>query len=107
MTWRLRVMLFKARLNRKINRNYWAIFIALTIIIVAVRLMTGLDYKLYGHFIVTGISAGMISLIATPYLLIRQKKGLLLTPAPGVAQYFKQRNLCHQMEQYYHVPQHG
>ena len=60
--------------NRKINRNYWVIFIALTIIIVAIRLMTGLDYKLYGHVIVTGISAGLISLIVTPYLLIRQKK---------------------------------
>ena len=60
--------------NRKINRNYWVIFIASTIIIVAIRLMTGLDYKLYGHVIVTGISAGLISLIVTPYLLIRQKK---------------------------------
>ena len=61
-------------IKRKINRNYWAIFIVLTIIIVAVRLITGLNYKLYGHVIVTGISAGIISLIATPYLLIRQKK---------------------------------
>jgi hypothetical protein len=61
-------------INRKINRNYWIIFIALTLIIVAIRLMTGLDYKLYGHVIVTGISAGLISLIVTPYLLIRQKK---------------------------------
>lgn len=60
-------------INRKINRNYWAIFIVLTIIIVGIRLMAGLDYKLYGHVIVTGISAGLISLIATPYIIKKQK----------------------------------
>ena len=59
-------------INWKINRSYWVIIIALTIIIVAIRLMTGLDYKLYGHVIVTGISAVLISLIVTPYLLIKK-----------------------------------
>lgn len=58
--------------NSKINKNYWFVFIVLTLLIVAMRLITGLDYKLYGHFIVTGISAVLISLFITP-ILIRKK----------------------------------
>ena len=57
----------------KINKKYWTVFLALTLVIVAMRLITGLDYKLYGHVIVTGISAVLISSFITP-ILIGQKK---------------------------------
>ena len=58
--------------NSKINKNYWFVFIVLTLLIVAMRLITGLDYKLYGHVIVTGISAVLIASFITP-ILIRKK----------------------------------
>lgn len=58
--------------NSKINKSYWVVFIVLTLVIVAVRLITGLDYKLYGHVIVTGISAVLIASFITP-ILIRKK----------------------------------
>lgn len=44
------------------TKIYWSGIVVLTVCIVAVRLFTGLNYKLYGHVIVTIISAGMISL---------------------------------------------
>jgi hypothetical protein len=59
--------------NIETNTKYWVIVITLTVIIVAIRLMTGLGYKLYGHVIVTGISAGLISLFMTPFFIRRKK----------------------------------
>jgi hypothetical protein len=55
------------------NIKYWGILTTLTLTIIAVRLLSGLDYKLYGHVIVTAISAGLISLTLTPWIT-RQKK---------------------------------
>ena len=55
--------------NKKTNKIYWIGFIAITFVIIVIRLMTGLDYKLYGHVIVTAISAGMISLFVTSFLI--------------------------------------
>jgi hypothetical protein len=52
--------------------KYWSIFTGLTLTIIAFRLLSGLDYKVYGHLIVTSISAGLISLTLTP-MLNRQK----------------------------------
>ncbi len=49
--------------------KYWSVLLGLTCIIIAVRLICGLDYRLYGHVIVTGISAGLIALILTPLLI--------------------------------------
>jgi hypothetical protein len=57
---------------RELDIKYWSILIALALTIIAVRLFIGLDYKQYGHLIVTGISAGLISLILTP-IILRQK----------------------------------
>nr|WP_294934884.1 DUF4184 family protein [uncultured Flavobacterium sp.] len=51
------------------NLKYWSILIFLTLVIIAARILSGLDYKLYGHIIATGISAGLISLALTPWLL--------------------------------------
>jgi hypothetical protein len=53
--------------------KYWGILTTLTLTIISVRLLSGLDYKLYGNVIVTAISAGLISLILTSWLT-RQKK---------------------------------
>lgn len=48
--------------------KFWSVLIGLTLAIIAVRLLNGLDFKLYGHLIVTAISAGLISLTLTPLL---------------------------------------
>ena len=57
----------------QINLKYWSILVALVFIIIALRLLSGLDIKLYGQVIATTISAGLIALTLTP-LLTRQKK---------------------------------
>lgn len=57
----------------QLNINYWGILTTLTLTIIAVRLLSGLDYKLYGNVIVTAISAGLISLTLTPWLTGQKK----------------------------------
>jgi hypothetical protein len=57
--------------NEPINLNYWAILAGLTLAIISLRLLGGLDYNQYGNVLVTAISAGLISLTITP-LLIRK-----------------------------------
>lgn len=54
--------------NERINLKYWAILAGLTLTIIMIRLLSGLDFKQYGNVIVTAISAGLISLIITPWL---------------------------------------
>ena len=54
--------------KENINLKYWTILATLTLTIIAVRLLSGLDPKQYGNVIVTGISAGLISLTITPWL---------------------------------------
>lgn len=49
--------------------KYWLIAIILTIIIISLRLLSGLEIRQYGNIIVTIISAGILSLILTPLLL--------------------------------------
>lgn len=60
-------------ITRQLNIKYWVIFTILILTIIAVRLLSGLDIRLFGHVIVTAISAGLISLTLTPWLT-RQKK---------------------------------
>lgn len=57
-----------------INLKYWTILVILTLIIIAVRLLSGLELKQYGNLIVTAISAGLISLILTPWLTRTKEK---------------------------------
>jgi len=57
----------------KLNTTYWGVFSMLTLTIVAIRLISGLDFKLYGHLLATVISAGLISLTLTP-ILTRQRE---------------------------------
>ena len=59
--------------NKNINLKYWIILATQTLAIIALRLLSGLDLKEYGNLIVTGISAVLISLIVTPWL-IRSKE---------------------------------
>ena len=54
--------------KENINLKYWTILAGLTLTIISVRLLSGLDPKQYGNVIVTGISAGLISLTITPWL---------------------------------------
>jgi hypothetical protein len=61
------------KVTGQLNFKYWGILTALTLAIIAVRLLSGLDYKLYGHVIVTGISAFLISLTLTPWLTIKKE----------------------------------
>jgi hypothetical protein len=54
--------------TENINLKYWTILAFITFTIISIRLLSGLDFKQYGNVIVTVISAGMISLILTPWL---------------------------------------
>lgn len=60
--------------NENINLKYWAILAGLTLTIILIRLLCGLDFKQYGNLIVTSISAGLISLILAPIILIKFNK---------------------------------
>lgn len=59
-----------------VNWKYWVFFAALSILIVLVRIVSGLIPEQYGHLVVTIISAGLISLVLTP-IVIRPKKSHL------------------------------
>lgn len=54
--------------KENVNLKYWLILTALTLAIIALRLLTGLELKQYGNVIVTAISAGLISSTITPWL---------------------------------------
>jgi hypothetical protein len=60
--------------NENIDLKYWTIVLVLTFTIIAVRLLSGLELKQYGHIIVTAISAGLISLTLTPWLIRTKEK---------------------------------
>ncbi len=60
--------------KENINLKYWTILVGLTLIIIAVRLLSGLEMKQYGNVIVTAISAGLISLTLTPWLTRMKEK---------------------------------
>lgn len=66
------------RTSGSINTQYWTILLGLSLTIIALRILSGLDIKQYGNLIVTGISAILISLILTPLLTkkIREKNWL-------------------------------
>jgi hypothetical protein len=59
--------------KENINFKYWVIIAGLTLTIISVRLLSGLDFKQYGNVIVTAISAGLISLTITPWLTRRKE----------------------------------
>lgn len=59
--------------KEKLNFKYWTIVAGLTLTIIAVRLLNGLELKQYGNVIVTAISAGLLSLVLTPLILNKEK----------------------------------
>ena len=67
--------ILKLPANKKIisqfNLKYWGLWTALTLTIISLKIFSGLDYRLYGQVIVTGVSAGLISLILTSWLTKR------------------------------------
>jgi len=56
--------------NVNVNLKYWILFAGLTLTIIAVRLLFGLELKQYGNLIVTAISAVLISLTIIPWLIV-------------------------------------
>ena len=54
----------------QLNLKYWSILIALTLLILSLRLLSGLDFRLYGNLLATSISAVFIAMIFTPILTI-------------------------------------
>lgn len=60
--------------NENIKLKYWAILSGLTLTIISIRLLSGLELKQYGNIIVTAISAGLISLVLSPIILIKFNK---------------------------------
>lgn len=56
------------------NLKYWGILTGITLTIIAIRLLSGLDYKLPKHLIVAVISAGLISLTLTSMITEKNKK---------------------------------
>ncbi|MBP5983757.1 MAG: DUF4184 family protein [Fluviicola sp.] len=54
--------------KENINLKYWTIFVGLTLTLIAIRFLSGLELKQFGNVIVTTISAGLISFILTPWL---------------------------------------
>lgn len=65
--------LFKLPIDKTVtghfNLKYWGVLLMLTIIIIAVRLISGLNFRFYGNVAVTAISAGLISFALTPWLI--------------------------------------
>lgn len=57
--------------SKDISLKYWIILIGLSVIITALRLWIGLEYRSFGHLIATAIAAVLISLILTPLILQR------------------------------------
>jgi len=55
--------------KENINLKYWAIVFGLTFTIITLRILSGLEIKQYGNIIVTAISAVLISLTITPWLI--------------------------------------
>ncbi len=56
-----------------VNLKFWAVIIALTLIIITARFLTGLEPQQYGNVIVTTISAGLISLTIAPLPTSKKK----------------------------------
>jgi len=49
--------------------KYWVLLAGITLSIIAIRLLSGFEFKQYGNLAVTGISSVLISLTLTPWLI--------------------------------------
>lgn len=57
------------KVSKKVSSRYWTILVAITVMVIAVRLSSGLAYNQYGHLIATAIGATLLSLTLTPWLI--------------------------------------
>lgn len=55
--------------KKNLNIKYWTIFTGLTLTVIAIKLLSGLELKQYGNAIVTVISTVLLSLVLTPLIL--------------------------------------
>ncbi len=55
--------------DKTIKLSYWIILAGLSLTIISIRVLSGLDLNNYGNLIVTAISAGLLSLVLTPIAL--------------------------------------
>ncbi|MRX38441.1 DUF4184 family protein [Flavobacterium sp. LC2016-23] len=55
--------------THKPNKTYWITLIFLSALIISIRFATGLNYKAYGHVIVSVISSFLLSFILTPFFI--------------------------------------
>jgi len=66
-------VIYKLPKDSKVTGNiavkYWVIIAGITLSIIVIRLISGLEFKQYGNLAVTGISAVLISLTLTPWLI--------------------------------------
>jgi hypothetical protein len=71
------IAILKLPVDRNISKGldikYWITLFALSLVIILTRLLIGFDNKFYGHLIATSISAVIISLTLTPFI-IRDKR---------------------------------
>lgn len=67
----LLVILNKKRTPHSLRatRHYWLIISIIVFFILSARLLLGLDFRWYGHVIVSALSAFMLAIIITPLLL--------------------------------------
>ena len=61
----------------RFNLKYWIVLTGLALTILAIRLAWGLHYSMYGHVIVSGLSAVFISLILTTFIMKRIRRKIL------------------------------
>ncbi|RZK58657.1 MAG: DUF4184 family protein [Pedobacter sp.] len=59
----------KQSVSGKINFKYWLLIVAVSLLVVLIRILYGPPFQQYGNVLVTGMSALMISLILTPILM--------------------------------------
>jgi hypothetical protein len=64
----------KANVAIKVNTRYWIVVATISLSVILLRLFGGLDYRAYGHLIVSAISSMMLSLILTPIFFCLTKK---------------------------------
>jgi len=57
-----------------VNKSYWIYSILFTILIIAIRFLSGLNFKAYGNIVVSIISAVLLSLILTPLFIKATRK---------------------------------
>jgi hypothetical protein len=66
----------ESNVKSSLKLTYWILLLLIVLAIVAIRVLNGLSFRAFGHFIATFISAVLISLLLTPifFKLVSNKK---------------------------------